>query len=134
MASGVGTVVLYAISGVGGAVLAAGVDQWNKRRDRSHKDGSATVTARVADTEAALRAWDKINNFQADQIKALTVRVGELEDRVEVYEDNVVPKMQGVIDGLRITVNDQQQTIEQQQQTISALLSRIDTLQSGGAG
>lgn len=120
------------LAALAGVILTTVVNQWNKRRDDRKADKEKNIQARVADTEAALRAWDKINNFQAEQITNLTARVNDLEQRIEAYEGEVVPQLQGVINELRAQLNIKQATINEQQAQIAALLARIDELQSGG--
>jgi chromosome segregation ATPase len=130
---------LYAgLAGLVGVILTVGIQQWNKRRDAKQTERNKDISARVADTEAALDAWNRINEFQAKQIKELTERVNDLEKKAKGYED-IAAELQKIIDGLRVELNQKQATIDEQQRHVTQLLDKIEalnaqisTLQIGG--
>jgi uncharacterized protein HemX len=80
---------LVAMAGFAGVLVTVHFQQRNRKADTKKTNEERSIVARVADTEAALRAWDDINRFQADQIKQLIARVDDLERQIETYQATI---------------------------------------------
>lgn len=115
-----------AVAVVLGVVITTVFQQRNRKSDKREAREVTSLSARQADTEAALKAWDQINKFQADQIADLQAQVVELRKRVDTYEDALIPSLQK-------TITEKQGTINAQQTTIASLLKQIGEMQSGGS-